>query len=135
VLLASQSPHLRGLLVAMDLMRPVLPLTPEDPLDQAMELFVESDLLALPVVDGLGSKNVLGIVKRGVIAPFRLITRFSWLRDEPTLTYSPLRRPPAPAKTSPGPPPIHRSTTTHAGLRSPDLPPSPTSYPTASADA
>ncbi len=64
VLLASQSPHLRGLLVAMDLMRSVLPLTPDDPLDQAMELFVESDLLALPVVDGLGSKNVLGIVKR-----------------------------------------------------------------------
>ncbi len=64
VLLASQSPHLRSLLVAMDLMREVMPLCPDDPLDQAMELFVESDLLALPVVDGLGSKRVLGIVKR-----------------------------------------------------------------------
>jgi CBS domain-containing protein len=64
VLLASQSPGLRGMAVAEDLMRRVLPLTPEDPLDQAMELFVESDLLALPVVDGLGSKKVLGIVKR-----------------------------------------------------------------------
>jgi CIC family chloride channel protein len=64
VLLASQSPYLRGMLVAEDLMRPVLPLTPDDPLDQAMELFVESDLLALPVVDGLGDKRVLGIVKR-----------------------------------------------------------------------
>ncbi len=64
VLLASQSPHLRSLLVAMDLMREVSPLTPDDPLDQAMELFVESDLLALPVVDGLGNKRVLGIVKR-----------------------------------------------------------------------
>jgi CIC family chloride channel protein len=64
VLLASQSPNLRGFVVAEDLMRSVLPLTPDDPLDQAMELFVESDLLALPVVDGLGGKKVLGIVKR-----------------------------------------------------------------------
>jgi CIC family chloride channel protein len=64
VLLASQSPHLRGLLVAMDLMREVLPLRPDDPLDQAMELFIESDLLALPVVEGPDSKRVLGIVKR-----------------------------------------------------------------------
>jgi CBS domain-containing protein len=68
VLLASQSPHLRGLLVGVDLMRDVLPLCPDDPLDQAMELFVESDLLALPVVDGLGSKRVLGIVKRSDIS-------------------------------------------------------------------
>ncbi len=64
VLLASQSPHLSSLLVAMDLMREVSPLCPDDPLDQAMEVFVESDLLALPVVDGLGNKRVLGIVKR-----------------------------------------------------------------------
>jgi CIC family chloride channel protein len=64
VLLASQSPHLRGLLVAMDLTRDVPPLSPDDPLDQAMEMFAESDLLALPVVDGLGSKIVLGMVKR-----------------------------------------------------------------------
>jgi CIC family chloride channel protein len=68
VLLASQSLHLRSLLVAMDLMRDVTPLAPEDPLDQAMELFVESDLLALPVVEGLGSKRVLGIVKRADIS-------------------------------------------------------------------
>jgi CBS domain-containing protein len=68
VLLASQSPHLRSLLVAMDLTREVIPLTPEDPLDQAMELFVESDLLALPVVEGPGSHRVLGIVKRADIS-------------------------------------------------------------------
>lgn len=68
VLLASQSPHLRGLLVAMDLMREASPLLPNDPLDQAMELFVESDLLALPVVDGPDSRRVLGIVKRADIS-------------------------------------------------------------------
>jgi CBS-domain-containing membrane protein len=64
VLLASQSPHLRALLVAMDLMRTVVPLLPDDPLDQAMEQFAESDLLALPVVESASSKRVLGIVKR-----------------------------------------------------------------------
>jgi CIC family chloride channel protein len=64
VLLASQSPHLRALLVAMDLMRPVEPLSPDEPLDEAMEQFVESDLLALPVVDREDGNRVLGIVKR-----------------------------------------------------------------------
>ncbi len=64
ILLSSQSPHLRALLVAMDLMRPVLPLSPDDPLDQAMEQFVESNLLALPVVESADSKRVLGVVKR-----------------------------------------------------------------------
>jgi CIC family chloride channel protein len=64
VLLASQSPHLRALLVAMDLMRQVAPLSPDDPLDEAMEQFVESDLLALPVVEAEATKRVLGIVKR-----------------------------------------------------------------------
>jgi CIC family chloride channel protein len=68
VLLASQSPHLRALLVAADLMREVVPLTPDDPLDQAMELFVESDLLALPVVEGADRKRALGIVKRADIS-------------------------------------------------------------------
>jgi CIC family chloride channel protein len=68
VLLASQSPHLRALLVAMDLMRAVTPLVPDDPLDQAMELFAESDLLALPVIESADSKRVLGIVKRADIS-------------------------------------------------------------------
>jgi CBS-domain-containing membrane protein len=67
VLQASQSPHLRALLVAMDLMRAVAPLNPEDPLDQAMEQFAESDLLALPVVDA-ETKCVLGVVKRADIS-------------------------------------------------------------------
>jgi CIC family chloride channel protein len=68
VLIASQSPHLRALLVTMDLMRPVTPLCPDDPLDQAMEQFVESDLLALPVVDAQESRRVLGVVKRSDIS-------------------------------------------------------------------
>jgi CBS-domain-containing membrane protein len=54
--------------VAADLMREVVPLTPDDPLDQAMELFVESNLLALPVVDGQDGKRVLGVVKRADIS-------------------------------------------------------------------
>jgi CBS-domain-containing membrane protein len=64
ILLASQSPHLRALLVAMDLMRAVAPLLPDDPLDQAMEQFVESDMLALPAVESATNKRTLGIVKR-----------------------------------------------------------------------
>src|SRR5262249_17301382 len=52
-------------LVAADLMRPgVQPLTPDDRLDRAMELFVEQDLLALPVVDDAKERRVVGIVRR-----------------------------------------------------------------------
>jgi CIC family chloride channel protein len=63
--LASQSPHMKPLIVVADLMRSdVEPLHPEDRLDRAVELFVENDLLALPVVDDSPEKHVLGIVKR-----------------------------------------------------------------------
>ena len=45
VYLASQSPSLQALVLAADLMRgDVQPLTPEDTLDRALELFVENDL-------------------------------------------------------------------------------------------
>jgi CIC family chloride channel protein len=65
-LLASRSPGLGELALAVDLMRgDVAPLGPEDRLDQAMELFVESDLLALPVVQG---GKVVGVVKRADLA-------------------------------------------------------------------
>jgi CIC family chloride channel protein len=64
VLLASQSPHLRAFAVAEDLLRAVEPLLTDEPLDEAMEQFVESDLLALPVVESAASQRVLGIVKR-----------------------------------------------------------------------
>jgi len=46
----------------------VTPLRPEDRLDRALELFVESDLLALPVVDGTPQPRVVGVVKRADIS-------------------------------------------------------------------
>ena len=48
VYLASQAPSLQPLVLAEDLMRTeVQPLTPDDTLDRALELFVENDLLTL----------------------------------------------------------------------------------------
>jgi CIC family chloride channel protein len=67
--LASQSPHLHPLVVAADLMRPdVTPLQAEDRLDRALELFVESNLLVLPVVDGSPERRVIGVVKRADVS-------------------------------------------------------------------
>jgi CIC family chloride channel protein len=67
--LASQTPDLRPLIVAADLMRAdVAPLTPDDRLDHAQELFVEMDLLALPVVDDLATRKLLGMAKRYDVA-------------------------------------------------------------------
>ncbi len=64
LVLASRSPDLLPLIVATDLMRGgVIPLKPDDQLDRAMELFVENDLLALPVVDGTPEGRIVGIVK------------------------------------------------------------------------
>jgi CBS domain-containing protein len=69
VLLTTQLPNARPLLVAADLMRSdVPPLRPDDRLDQALELFVESDLLALPVVDGDAERRVIGVVKRADVS-------------------------------------------------------------------
>jgi CIC family chloride channel protein len=65
VLVAAKSSHLQTFLVAADLMRTkVTPLKPTDRLDYALELFVESDLLALPVVDEEQQGRVVGIIKR-----------------------------------------------------------------------
>jgi CIC family chloride channel protein len=69
VLQAARSPELRALVVAADLMiTDVTPLHPDDPIDRALELFVESDVLALPVVDGLPQRRVVGLVKRADIS-------------------------------------------------------------------
>jgi len=69
LVLASRSPDLLPLIVATDLMRGgVTPLKPDDRLDRAMELFVENDLLALPVVDGTPERRIVGIVKRADVA-------------------------------------------------------------------
>jgi CBS-domain-containing membrane protein len=57
------------LVVAADLMRTdVTPLQPDDQLDRALELFVESDRLTLPIVDGTPEKRVIGIVKRSDVS-------------------------------------------------------------------
>ena len=67
--LASQEPTLQPLILAADLMRSdIRPLTPDDTLDRALELFIENDLLALPVVDDLEQRRVVGIVRRFEIA-------------------------------------------------------------------
>jgi CIC family chloride channel protein len=65
IYLTSQSTALHPLVVAEDLMRgDIQPLTPDDTLDRALELFVENDLLTLPVVTNLVEKQVLGMVSR-----------------------------------------------------------------------
>jgi CIC family chloride channel protein len=67
--LALHEPALRSLALAEDLMRTgIRPLTPDDTLDRALELFVENDLLALPVVDDLKQLQVIGMVRRFEIA-------------------------------------------------------------------
>jgi CIC family chloride channel protein len=66
--LAAQAAHARSWLLAADLMRAVdRPLKPEDRLDEAMELFVEADLLALPVTAD-GDRHVVGLVRRSDLA-------------------------------------------------------------------
>lgn len=64
VLIAFRSGDLGPLVVAADLMRRVTPLHVDDPLDMALELFAESNLLALPVVDDSPERRVIGIVQR-----------------------------------------------------------------------
>ncbi len=62
------APDGRAKQLAADLMRKdVLPLTPDDHLDRAVELFMEMDLWALPVVAG-EDRQVLGMLRRSEIA-------------------------------------------------------------------
>jgi CIC family chloride channel protein len=69
LVLGSRSPDLLPLIVATDLMRGgVIPLKPGDRLDRAMELFVENDLLVLPVVEDTPAGRVVGIVKRADVS-------------------------------------------------------------------
>jgi CIC family chloride channel protein len=63
VSVALQSSAAGPLLVAADLTRGgVTPLSTDDDLGRALELFVENDLLALPVTDG--DRRVIGVVRR-----------------------------------------------------------------------
>jgi CBS domain-containing protein len=62
-------PALKSLLCTQDLMRTdIRPLTPDDTLDRALELFVENDLLVLPVVNDLKQRQVIGMVHRHEIS-------------------------------------------------------------------
>jgi CIC family chloride channel protein len=62
---ASQAAFPGSLVLAEDLMRSdVRPLCPTDSLDRAFELFVENDLLVLPLVDDPAGRRVLGMVRR-----------------------------------------------------------------------
>jgi CIC family chloride channel protein len=66
---ASQSESLGPLVLAEDLMRgDVTPLQPDDQLDRAQELFVENDLMALPIVNNLDERRVIGMARRFDIA-------------------------------------------------------------------
>ena len=65
---AAKSPSLMRLILATDLMQSVVPLTPDDPLDRAFELFVENDLLALPVVKAHDDRRLLGMVRRADVS-------------------------------------------------------------------
>jgi len=63
--LAVKAQNAGSWLLAADLMRAdIRPLHPEDRLDLGMQLFAETDLLALPVVDGSPQNRVIGIVRR-----------------------------------------------------------------------
>jgi CIC family chloride channel protein len=67
--LAAQSPHSRAMIVAADLMRTdVDALHLDDRVDRALELFVENDLTALPVIDESTERKVLGLVRRSDIS-------------------------------------------------------------------
>jgi chloride channel protein, CIC family len=67
--LAAVSLHLQPLVVAEDLMRTnVTPLEPQDTLDRALESFIDSDCLDLPVIDDAQSRKVIGIVRRSDIS-------------------------------------------------------------------
>ncbi|HUY31607.1 MAG TPA: chloride channel protein [Pirellulales bacterium] len=67
--LASQSSDLCALVIASDLMRSdVTPLCPDDPMERALELFIEHDLSELPLVDTAASGRLIGVVGRSDIS-------------------------------------------------------------------
>jgi CIC family chloride channel protein len=102
VQVAAQATHARPLMLAADLMRAdVIPLQPGDRIDRALELFVENDLLALPVVDNAKDRRVIGVVKRFDIASAYL--RYVHGQSAPVAAAGPAPLPPAP--TPPARPP------------------------------
>ncbi len=66
---AAQSPNATPLILVTDIMRSdIRPLQQDDSLDRAQELFVENDLLALPIVDNLEQRRIIGMVRRYEVA-------------------------------------------------------------------
>ena len=59
-----------SLVVAEDMMHAATSrlLTGQDTLDRALELFVENDVLALPIVADLDQREVIGMIRRQEIA-------------------------------------------------------------------
>lgn len=56
-------------MVAADLMHgDVPPLHSQDTIDHALEIFVETDLMALPVVDASPNGRVIGVARRSDVA-------------------------------------------------------------------
>ncbi|MBN2581263.1 MAG: chloride channel protein [Pirellulales bacterium] len=68
--LASQSAHATQLILVADMMlTDIHPLHPDDTLDRALELFVDNDLQALPIVETIDNQQrYLGMVRRYEIA-------------------------------------------------------------------
>ena len=88
VFLASQSQEMLPLILAADLMRSqIVPLVPENSLDRALELFVENDLRALPIVNNLREQRSAGHHFSQRSDEF-----LSALRPRPTLTCRQLQR-------------------------------------------
>jgi CIC family chloride channel protein len=66
--LVSHTLAVRPLVLAVDMMHTdVTPLTPDDTLERASEMFVVNDLPALPIVNNLQDNRVLGMVRRSDI--------------------------------------------------------------------
>lgn len=66
--LAVRLPDTGRVALTADVMRDAAPLVPDDELDQAMELFVAEDLLALPVVNDRSQRRLIGMARRSTIA-------------------------------------------------------------------
>ncbi|HEV3417970.1 MAG TPA: chloride channel protein [Pirellulales bacterium] len=65
VYFASRIGSLQSAILAEDLMRTdVTPLQPDDDLEHAQEMFIENDLLALPVVNNLVERQLIGMIRR-----------------------------------------------------------------------
>jgi chloride channel protein, CIC family len=96
--LAAQSPHSRSMILVADLMRTdVDALHLEDRVDRALELFVENDLTALPVVDGSNDRKVLGLARRSDISNAYLRHVHGLVEDQLAASLAPAAAP-APKK-------------------------------------